>query len=160
MRALRWDETGCRRALEWMSLRLDGEVSQLELKLLDAHLEECESCCSVASELAATTAALRAAPLVALERPLVLPHPSRGLRRSLHVGMAAAAVIAAGAVGGLFGLSGARQARPARPQTHTVPRRAEIALADKIRVGPNSSLDTGFRPELRRPWGGIYPADV
>jgi ferric-dicitrate binding protein FerR (iron transport regulator) len=160
MRALNWDDAGCQRALEWVSLRLDGEASQLELRLLDAHLDECESCRSVARELEATTAAVRTASPVPLERPVVMPRRSRAVRRSLQAGMAAAAAVAAVSAGALFGLSGAWQSRPARAKAHAVPRRAEIALADKIRVAPNAGFDTGYRPELKRPWRGIYPADV
>ena len=56
----------CERARQWASLRLDGELSELEDALLEQHLEGCSSCSAFAVRLAATTEAVRAVPL---ERP-------------------------------------------------------------------------------------------
>jgi len=45
----------CERARQWASLRLDGELSELEDALLEQHLEGCSSCSAFAVRLAATT---------------------------------------------------------------------------------------------------------
>ena len=52
----------CERARQWASLRIDGELSELEDALLEKHLEGCVSCSAFAIRLAATTEAVRAAP--------------------------------------------------------------------------------------------------
>jgi ABC-type glutathione transport system ATPase component len=53
----------CERARQWASLRIDGELSELEDALLEKHLEGCASCSAFAVRLAATTEAVRAVPL-------------------------------------------------------------------------------------------------
>ncbi|MFL5963180.1 MAG: zf-HC2 domain-containing protein [Gaiellaceae bacterium] len=59
------DESGhpCERPRFWTSLRLDGELSELEGALLDAHLLRCAGCRAVAESFGASTAALRSASL-------------------------------------------------------------------------------------------------
>ena len=49
----------CDTALEMMSAMLDGELTQQEQQMLQAHLDACESCRAVYAELAAMDAALR-----------------------------------------------------------------------------------------------------
>ena len=58
----------CERARQWASLRIDGELSELEDTLLEKHLEGCASCGAFAARLTATTEAVRAAPQ---ERPQI-----------------------------------------------------------------------------------------
>jgi len=53
----------CGRARFWASLSLDGELSELEAALLDAHLAGCPGCRAAARDFAAATAALRGARL-------------------------------------------------------------------------------------------------
>ena len=94
----------CERARQWASLRLDGELSELEDALLEQHLEGCESCSAFAVGLAATTEAVRAVPL---ERPEVsYPRFERPVIR-LPVGrrVAIVAVAAAAALGAFVGSS-------------------------------------------------------
>ena len=88
----------CRRAHEWVSLRVDGELSQFEAVLLDAHLAGCEACRQFALTVSATTAELRRAPLERLDRPVGLPPRRRALLRPFSAGAAAAAAAAAGLV--------------------------------------------------------------
>jgi ferric-dicitrate binding protein FerR (iron transport regulator) len=94
----------CERARQWASLRLDGELSELEDALLEQHLEGCASCSAFAGRLAATTEAVRAVPL---ERPDI-SHPrfERPVIR-LPVGrrVAIVAVAAAAALGAFVGSS-------------------------------------------------------
>lgn len=49
----------CDTALEMMSAMLDGELTQQEQQMLQAHLDACENCRAVYAELAAMDAALR-----------------------------------------------------------------------------------------------------
>ena len=94
----------CERARQWASLRLDGELSELEDALLEQHLEGCASCSAFAGRLAATTEAVRAVPL---ERPEIsYPRLERPVIR-LPVGrrVAIVAVAAAAALGAFVGSS-------------------------------------------------------
>jgi len=63
----------CERARTWAALAPDGELSELERKLLDAHLQRCAACGHFAVEVAAVAAELRAAVPQPLPRPLVVP---------------------------------------------------------------------------------------
>ncbi|HXK15518.1 MAG TPA: zf-HC2 domain-containing protein, partial [Gaiellaceae bacterium] len=56
----------CERARWWASLRADGELSELESALLDAHLGRCASCRTFARGTEEIAAALRSA---RLQRP-------------------------------------------------------------------------------------------
>ena len=63
-------DRSCRRAREWVSLRLDGELSELERLLLRRHLARCEGCRTTAEHVERTATLMRSAPL---------EHPSRGV---------------------------------------------------------------------------------
>jgi hypothetical protein len=94
----------CERARQWASLRLDGELSELEESLLEKHLEGCSSCSAFEVGLAATTEAVRAVPL---EWPEIsYPRFERPVIR-LPVGrrVAIVAVAAAAALGAFVGSS-------------------------------------------------------
>jgi predicted anti-sigma-YlaC factor YlaD len=93
------DESGhlCDRARFWASLRLDGELSELEGALLDAHLGRCAACRAVVDGFDASTTALRSAPLERLAPVAVhRPHPSRRLLATIAV----AAVLVGGMIAG------------------------------------------------------------
>ena len=94
----------CERAREWASLRADGELSELESALLDAHLCRCAPCRSFAGGAEELTAALRAA---RLERPaplaLVLPQRRPALH-ALQAVLVTALVVAAGVGAALVGV--------------------------------------------------------
>jgi ferric-dicitrate binding protein FerR (iron transport regulator) len=103
----------CRSTRELVSLALDGELSELDGARLDAHLAACAACCELRAELEGLTAALRAAPLERLERPITLPQRVRWSLRPLQVGAAAAAVAVAA---GLAGVVGTVRSHPAQPK--------------------------------------------
>jgi hypothetical protein len=96
----------CERACRWASLRVDGELSELESALLDDHLGRCRSCRVFASGVEAVSASLAAA---RLERPapLVLVIPSR--RRPLRSAAAATLIAAAGIASLVGGLAASGQ---------------------------------------------------
>ena len=116
----------CERARFWASLRLDGELSQLEGALLDAHVARCAGCQAVAEGFGASTSALRSATLEHVA-PVAIDLP-RSPRRLL-ASVAVAAVLVLGVIAGGFGSEqgvarcsagpacrrGRRQLRDARP---------------------------------------------
>jgi predicted anti-sigma-YlaC factor YlaD len=117
----------CDRAREWASLRLDGELSELESALLDAHLKRCDACRAFAAEVDSIALALRAAPLERLEQPVVLPLRRRARTlRVVQVGVAAALVAAAAGLGTVFGTLGTGTHTSARPVV------ARLASADLL----------------------------
>jgi predicted anti-sigma-YlaC factor YlaD len=85
----------CDGARAQVSRRLDGEISQLEERMLTAHLERCSDCRTFAADVADFTRDLRAAPLERLEHPIVIRRPRRASLARLQVGVAAAIAIAA-----------------------------------------------------------------
>jgi hypothetical protein len=97
----------CERARSWASLRADGELSELESALLDAHVARCSSCRAFASGTEEIVVALRAA---RLERPAPFAIGSRQARRTglraLQVAAAVAVVVSAGVVAAVTGPSG------------------------------------------------------
>jgi predicted anti-sigma-YlaC factor YlaD len=91
----------CERTRGWVSLSLDGELSEFERALVASHVDRCPQCAEFAAEAAATTNVLRAAPLEPVPHMLVLP-----LRRR-QIGAVAMRVSAAAAVlVGALGLAG------------------------------------------------------
>jgi predicted anti-sigma-YlaC factor YlaD len=94
----------CDRAREWSSLLLDGELSELEQALLDAHLARCAGCRTFALVTEAHTLELRTTEPEQLTSPIALPRRATGGLRSLQTGVAAAMVIAAAALGSALGV--------------------------------------------------------
>jgi anti-sigma factor RsiW len=87
----------CERSREWISLRLDGELSELAEKMLESHLARCAGCRAFESDVTATTGLVRATPLVRLERPLALPRGRRlAFARPAGAVAATAAAVALG----------------------------------------------------------------
>jgi predicted anti-sigma-YlaC factor YlaD len=92
----------CERARQWSSLRLDGELSELEGALLEKHLETCGSCVSFAERLSATALSLRTTPP---EEPRIRFQIPKRTRVSFPASrrVAVAAIAAALALGSLVG---------------------------------------------------------
>ncbi len=106
----------CDRARAWVSLKLDGELSELEGFMLESHLARCEACRAFAADAAGFTTALRIANLEQLERPVSLPAGRRTMRRAVQFGAAAALVAASVGLGSLFGAVGSgRHHAPSAP---------------------------------------------
>jgi anti-sigma factor RsiW len=89
----------CARARFWASLRVDGELSELEGALLDAHLSGCAACREVVAGFAVATRSLRAAPLA--QPSPVSVHLRRAPRRFLATAAVAVVVLAGAIAGGL-----------------------------------------------------------
>jgi ferric-dicitrate binding protein FerR (iron transport regulator) len=97
MRALRARAARCDRAREWISLHLDGELSEFERIVLEAHVARCSECREFRVELQGISLDLRQAPLERLGRPVELPRRTRLTARTLQFAAAAAAAVAVGA---------------------------------------------------------------
>jgi anti-sigma factor RsiW len=111
-------ERGCARAREWVSLRVDGELSELERLLLWRHLARCGECHAFAESIEAVTRAIRETPQERPSRSLEpAPRPVRRAPTRRRVALAAVVVGAAaagGVVGGLVG-SGGESPLPTAP---------------------------------------------
>jgi len=107
----------CERARAWASLRADGELSELESALLEAHLGRCVDCRAFAASLESVSFALRTARLEHASpvpvTPLTHPH-RRTFVRTMQFAVAAAVVVATGFVASASGPA-PQAARTAKP---------------------------------------------
>lgn len=90
----------CAHVCEWVSLRLDSQLSDFEDVLLEAHLERCPDCCAFAETMTQLTEILRATPLEEPTFAFQLPRRSGAWAHGLR----AASAVAALAIVGLSGL--------------------------------------------------------
>lgn len=142
----------CERARTWAALAPDGELSELERKLLDAHVQRCAACAYFAVEVAAVASELRAAALQPLPRPLVVPvWRRRPVYASVRaVGAAAAVAVMALGIASRAPLSADREsfdlprvtnfanASPER-EVELITRRVENEKAASARFRPKKS---------------------
>jgi hypothetical protein len=102
----------CARAHEWVSLRLDDQLSDFEEVILEAHLARCPDCRAFAGATISLTQTLRATPLEQPAFTFEPPHRTRGRTVALRAVSAAAAVAVVG-LSGLVSLQlSASRARP------------------------------------------------
>jgi hypothetical protein len=134
----------CERSREWISLRLDGELSELAEKMLESHLARCVGCRAFESDAVATTRLVRTAPLELPEQPVALPR-GRRLASVRPVG-AVAATAAAVALGLAAFLNLPSSGTLASPNIR-------IANADNSDL----QLQRGMRAALLRPDSGEMP---
>jgi anti-sigma factor RsiW len=144
----------CERGREWISLRLDGELSELAEKMLESHLARCAGCRAFEADVVGTTELIRSTPLEALEQPLSLPRGRRLLltTRRISAAAAAAAVMVLG-IGAFLNMPSAGS-NASGPPVHVVQSdnsditqqrgvRATVLRPDALRValtrGPQSS---------------------
>jgi predicted anti-sigma-YlaC factor YlaD len=124
----------CERARFWTSLRLDGELSELEGALLDAHLARCAECRAVADGFDGATLALRSAPLERLAPVAVASR--RSPRRLLATVTVAAVLVLAVIAGGIArGLGSSSSSVP-----HVVATVASFETPDQLRTLRRSAL--------------------
>lgn len=118
----------CARARFWASLRLDGELSELEGALLDAHLARCAACAGVARNFGALTHEVRSRPLERVA-PVAVRRPHSP--RRVFAGVATAAVVAVAALVG--GLVRGQVSHDALPTPHAVAVVANLDTPDQLR---------------------------
>lgn len=84
----------CQRIREQVSLRLDDELSQLELRMVAAHLERCADCQAFEESVREFTEELRMAPLESPRLPIVVPRTRRVSLSTAQLSAAAALAVA------------------------------------------------------------------
>jgi anti-sigma factor RsiW len=94
----------CDRAREWSSLRLDGELSELEEVRLEKHLEACALCAAFDAGLRSSTELIRTAPVARPSAAFEVPAAGRRRVRLSRV-VAVASVLGAAALGSVVGSS-------------------------------------------------------
>ena len=90
-----YPQTVCTRVREQVSLELDGELSQLEQRMLATHLERCPRCAAYAADVRDLTERIRNAPQATMQRPVVVRRSRPLTTIRLQVGVAAALALAA-----------------------------------------------------------------
>jgi hypothetical protein len=104
----------CERTRGWVSLSLDGELSEFERALLRSHLDRCPQCAAFAAEVAATTGLLREARLEPVPHMVVLGGRRRNVGAlAMRVGAAAAILVGALGLAGSINLSSQPREGPA-----------------------------------------------
>jgi anti-sigma factor RsiW len=111
MRAVR--PVVCERVRAQVSLQLDGELSELERRMLESHLGRCSECAGYARDVSSITELLRDAPLEPLPAPIAVPRPRRVSVPWGQVGAAAALVVAVLGVAVQFSEPGRERSRTA-----------------------------------------------
>ena len=97
----------CQRIREQVSLRLDDELSQLELRMVAAHLARCTECHAFESSVREFTEELRAAPLQSPRIPIVVRRAHRRVSLSAaQISVAATLAVAVLGVLSQVGLPG------------------------------------------------------
>jgi len=137
----------CDRARQWSSLRVDGELSELEDALLEKHLEDCAECFAFDAGLRSTSTLLRTAPSETARLRVELPARSRV---SFPVGrrVAVAAIAVAAAAGSIVGST---LERPAAPRPKPAPQVAVLTRdQDLLRQLPRQQNVTPLVPAQER----------
>jgi ferric-dicitrate binding protein FerR (iron transport regulator) len=143
----------CDRAREWVSRRLDGELSPLEAELLDRHLEACADCRVFEDDVRWATDVLRLTPQERPSRRVTLPAPARArLTGRRLTAVAAAASLAAGA------LVGALVERPSSQAPATGPTEVSLLSNDvkQLRDLPRTRILSPVQPS---PGGSPSPPE-
>ena len=107
----------CDRARGYASRRLDGDLEELEVRLLESHLERCGSCQEFATAISAQTDWLRTSELEAVPHAVEVPR-RRFTGATLRRRAAVAAIAAAAVVGSLQAIDIMRTNSPV-PRTRT-----------------------------------------
>ena len=134
-----------------ISLRLDGEASQLEVAALERHLETCPRCREVAADTATLTSLLREAPLVELERPVVVTSPRR-VRKKVVRRAAAGILVAAGLAAAGFGITAITGSGQNAPSSalgfRNLHEQRQFVRAELIRLEPQSVFQVPTAPRF------------
>jgi anti-sigma factor RsiW len=128
----------CARARFWASLRVDGELSELEAALLDAHLRRCGDCREFHAAAAGSATLLRTAPV---ETAAQVTLPARRRTRGgplLAVGGAAALVGAAVLAGLVHGVGAPGGGTPSAARAVAVV--SSVETPDQLRRLRRTSL--------------------
>lgn len=148
----------CRRAQEWVSFAVDGELSTFERLLLDRHLAQCSSCRDFRSDVVALTAALRSATPEPLERDVVVSRrPSRWPVRVAPVAASlAVAAVGLGSILASLSLPGSFEpSRPAQRNARYVDRTVNLKRLEALQSSRARRASAVGKPEV--PAHGLVP---
>jgi predicted anti-sigma-YlaC factor YlaD len=131
--------TACERAQQWISLELDGELSEFEQAALARHLGGCVACRAVSLRVSGFTSMLRAELLVEPERPVVVTasHASRA-RLARRGGLVLAFAAAVGSVAGALVLSQGGGRATSTLSFRSVTEQRRFAHVEHIRAEPET----------------------
>jgi anti-sigma factor RsiW len=132
----------CERSLTLASLRLDGELAELEQRMLDGHLTRCPACRQGAEELAAITAVVRATPLEPIEQVATLRFRRPWSGRLRPVAAVAATLLLGIGAGGAIRHAGPAADAPPDKKSWPVP---QAYLSDKALLFEQQHIAM-FRP--------------
>ncbi|HEX4746897.1 MAG TPA: zf-HC2 domain-containing protein [Gaiellaceae bacterium] len=104
----------CARVREQVSLELDGELSQLEQRMLASHLDRCAACATYVADVRDVTERIRSAPHAVPQRPVVVRRHRSFTTVRMQVGAAAALALAALGLGTQLAISPASETGLAR----------------------------------------------
>jgi anti-sigma factor RsiW len=127
------EDDDCRRARQSLSIRLDGELSEIAAARLEAHLRLCGDCAAFGARIVAIADAMRSASLVEPAEAIVMPRRPGSRLWVLSAGAASVAALAvAVATTGLpgWGLGGARNAS----RSNAAQLRASYADQERVRL--------------------------
>jgi anti-sigma factor RsiW len=132
--------TACERAGQWISLRLDAELTELESAALERHLERCERCAADAEELGAITELLRTAPLAAPELTHVALPARRGRKVARRAALGLALAGAASAAALLVGSLGSSQTSTGALGFRSVQEQIRFVHVEQHRIEPGGHV--------------------
>lgn len=98
----------CDRVRGQVSIMLDGELSQLEQRMVAAHLERCAHCRTFEEAVRDFTTKMREAPLESPRVPIMVRRTRRAVRNVANVSVAAMLAVAVLGVVAQLGPQGAR----------------------------------------------------
>ena len=141
--------TACERAQQWISLELDGELSELELAALGRHLETCASCRAVRARVGGFTWMLRDEPLLELQRPVVVAAPFRSRAKLARRGGAVLAFAAAvGVLAAAVVLPGSGGSMTSALAFNSVAEQKRFAQIEHVRAEPETFLVVYVSPAV------------
>lgn len=118
----------CERVRSQISLQLDGELSELERRMMEAHLIRCPDCGAFWSDVAGFTQSLRDAPLEHLQQRVIVQEPRRV--SSAWVQSSVAAAVAIVSLGLAVQFAGGRSESSSPPWS--IPERVEYETYDQL----------------------------
>ena len=126
----------CETSREWVSLRLDGELSELEEAMLRRHVAGCADCRTFEEAAESFTTRLRSAPLET-HAPVFEAVP-QGVRRRRFIGVGAVAVAVAASAAVLFA-PGLGSSPSSLQRSELGPETADVTL-DAMRAGERARM--------------------
>jgi anti-sigma factor RsiW len=146
----RWRrQSPCERATQWISLRLDGELSELETAALARHLGTCPRCAALASRVGGFTWMLRDQPMVEIPRQVVVTAPrSARIRVARRGGAVLAFAAALGAVAAFVVLPGGGTQTTSALSFRSLAEQKRFAHVEHVRAEPQTFVTAAAIPSV------------